>query len=275
MDLSLLFFAALGFVVGAYGTVIGAGGGFVLVPILLLMFPDYKPEKVSAISLGVVWANAASGSFAYARQHRIDYVTGLLFAISSLPGVVAGALVVHLVPQRLFSLLFGLLLLGMTGLLLHQPVTPIQPPLSGRGLLVRTVVTPEGITYRYGYKVWQGVLLSVAVGFASSLFGIGGGIIHVPVMISLFHIPLQFAVATSHFILAIMSGGGTLVHLVNGTLGDRPLAQAVALSVGAIPGAQVGAWMSHRIKGTIVIRLLAVALLGLAARLIVKAAFNV
>jgi uncharacterized membrane protein YfcA len=274
VELSLLGLATLGFVVGAYGTVIGAGGGFVLVPILLLVFPEYKPETVSAISLGVVWANATSGSVAYARQHRIDYLTGLLFAISALPGVVAGALVVHLVPERLFSLLFALLLLGMTFFLLNRPVTPIQPPLSGRGLLVRTVVTPDGATYRYAYKIWQGMTLSMAVGFASSLFGIGGGVIHVPVMISVFHIPVQFAVATSHFILAIMSGGGTIVHLSNSTLTDRPLGQALALSAGAIPGAQVGAWISHRIKGTMAIRLLSVALVVLSARLIIKAVLN-
>ena len=61
MDLTLVWMALLGLVVGAYGTVIGAGGGFVLVPLLLFMFPNYGPEKVTAISLAVVWANATSG----------------------------------------------------------------------------------------------------------------------------------------------------------------------------------------------------------------------
>lgn len=94
MDLTLVWMALLGLGVGAYGTIIGAGGGFVLVPLLLVFFPDYGPEQVTAISLAVVWANATSGSIAHARARRIDYVTGLLFAVASVPGVIAGALVV-------------------------------------------------------------------------------------------------------------------------------------------------------------------------------------
>jgi uncharacterized membrane protein YfcA len=274
--LELVLLALLGCAVGAYGTVIGAGGGFVLVPLLLFIFPGYGPEKVTAISLAVVWANATSGSIAYARQRRIDYVTGALFALSSIPGVVAGALAVHFVPERAFSLMFGTLLLGIVVVLLLRPqANTIREPLVERGLLVRTIVTGDGVTYRYAYRIWQAVALSLAVGFASSLFGIGGGVIHVPAMIMLFRIPLPYAVATSHFILACMALGGTTVHLANGTLSGRALRQAVALGVGAVVGAQAGAELSHRLSGQVVLRLLALALVALAARLLVKGVLNV
>jgi uncharacterized protein len=264
--------ALLGFGVGAYGTVIGAGGGFILVPLLLFIFPDYGPEKVTAISLAVVWANATSGSAAYARQHRIDYVTGLLFAVASIPGVVAGALVVHYVPERAFSIMFGLLLLGIVVVLLLRPqATTIREPMAGGpGILVRTITSEDGVTYRYAYRIWQAVALSLAVGFASSLFGIGGGVIHVPAMIILFRIPVSFAVATSHFILAGMAAGGTIVHLANGTLSGDALRQAIALGIGAVPGAQVGAWLSHRLSSAVVLRLLSVALVALSIRLLLR-----
>lgn len=272
MSAGLLLLVPLGFVVGAFGTMIGAGGGFVLVPVLLLLFPDYGPERVTAISLGMVWANATSGSIAYGRQGRIDYVTGLLFAASSVPGVVGGALLVHAVPERVFSALFAALLLGLAVITVRPAPAAIQQPRSGRSLLVRTVTTREGVTYRYAYRAWQGVLLSVAVGFASSLFGIGGGVIHVPAMIALFRIPVQFAVATSHFILAFMAGGATVVHLIDGSLRGERLAQAAALSAGAIPGAQFGAWLAHRVRGRTVVLLLAVALVLLAGRLFARSA---
>ena len=274
--LELFLMALLGLAVGAYGTIIGAGGGFILVPLLLFIFPGYGPEKATAISLAVVWANATSGSIAYARQRRIDYVTGGLFALSAIPGVIAGALLVHLVPERAFSVMFGLLLLAIVGvLLLHPRASTIREPLAEGGLLVRTIVTKDGVTYRYAYRVWQAVALSLAVGFASSLFGIGGGVIHVPAMIMLFRIPVPFAVATSHFILACMAAGGTLVHLANGTLSGRALQQAGALGIGAVVGAQAGAWLSHRLSGQAVLRLLALALVVLAARLLLKGAFDV
>lgn len=267
--LELAGLAALGFAVGTFGTIIGLGGGFILVPTLLLLYPSYDPERVTAISLAVVCANTISGSIAYARQGRVDYMTGGLFALASTPGVVAGVLLVPAVPERAFTILLGVLLLGLGGLVLGGPPRRIRPPLSGKGIIVRTLATPEG-TYRYGYRVWQGVLLSAAVGLVSSLFGIGGGVIHVPAMISLLHFPVQFAVATSQFILAFMTGGGTILHLANGTLSGGQLAKMAALAGGMVPGAQIGARLAREMKPRTIVRLLVAALLVLAVRLLVK-----
>jgi Sulfite exporter TauE/SafE len=65
MELELIGLVALGFAVGTYGTIIGLGGGFILVPALLLLYPDYDPEQFTAISLAVVFANTTSGSISY------------------------------------------------------------------------------------------------------------------------------------------------------------------------------------------------------------------
>jgi len=269
--LELLGLFALGLVVGAYGTVIGAGGGFILVPLLFLLYPGYGPEQVTAISLAVVWANATSGSLAYARQRRIDYVTGSLLALSSVPGVIAGAIVVHFVPERAFSVIFGSMLLVLAAVSLRGRATQtVRPPLRGPGVLRRTIMDADGRTYRYAYDMRLAVALSVAVGFVSSLFGIGGGVIHVPSMIILLHIPVQYSVATSHFVLAFMAGGGSLVHLIDGSLSGDQLVRAGALALGAVPGAQAGALVSHRLKGRNVLWLLAVAIVVLGVRLLVK-----
>ncbi|TMB98225.1 MAG: sulfite exporter TauE/SafE family protein [Chloroflexi bacterium] len=265
----------LGFVVGGYGTVIGAGGGFILVPLLLFIYPHYQPEEVTSISLAVVFANATSGSAAYARQRRIDYRTGLLFAVASAPGVIAGALAVGYLPKRAFSTLFGLMLLGLAAVSLRGPSMTIRAPLRGPGVLMRTMTDLEGRQYRYAFRIWQGVVLSMAVGFISSLFGIGGGVVHVPAMIILLHIPVQYAVATSHFVLAFMSGGGSGVHVLQGTLGGEQLLKAAALGLGAIPGAQVGALLAHRIRGRTVLLLLSVAIVALGIRLLLSGLFDV
>ncbi len=75
-----------------YGTLIGAGGGFVLMPMLLLLHPDESPAKLTAISLAVVFFNALSGSVSYAMMRRIDYKSGLMFAAATIPGAIIGAL---------------------------------------------------------------------------------------------------------------------------------------------------------------------------------------
>ncbi|MEO8458055.1 MAG: sulfite exporter TauE/SafE family protein [Chloroflexota bacterium] len=273
--LEFIGLAFLGFFVGAYGTVIGAGGGFILVPVLLILYPDYKPEQLTAVSLAVVFANTLSGSFAYARQKRVDYVTGIIFAVAAAPGVIAGSLLVHLIPQRLFSALFGVLLVGLGYLAFRGRHESIRAPVRGRGVLHREVHDPDGRTYVYAYKIWQGVVISLGVGFISSLFGIGGGGIHVTAMIIVLHMPVLYSVATSHFVLMFMSGGSTGIHLIDGTLSGEELLRAVALGVGAIPGAQLGAVISHRLNHRAVLLMLGVAIAVLGVRMLVKAAFSV
>lgn len=238
-------------------------------PILILVYPDYEPERFTAISLAVVCANTISGSIAYARQGRIDYVTGAIFTVASAPGVVAGVLLVNVVPERPFTIAFAVLLVGLAGLALSGPPRGIRPPLRGGNVIIRELDAPEG-KYRYGYTLWQGIALSLAVGLISSLFGIGGGAIHVPAMISLLHVPVQFAVATSQFILAFMSGGGTIIHIANGTLAGEQLTKTAALAAGAVPGAQLGAHLAQGIRARTVVRLLVGALIFLSVTLLVK-----
>ena len=91
MELSDLLLIPLGMAVGAFGTLVGAGGGFILVPVLLLLYPDEDPKTLTATSLLVVLLNAVSGSIAYGRQKRIDYHSGKWFALATLPGAVGGA----------------------------------------------------------------------------------------------------------------------------------------------------------------------------------------
>src|SRR6478609_7577829 len=114
--------APLGFLIGAYGTLIGAGGGSLLVPALLILLPRESPATVTAISLAVVFFNAYSGTIAYVRMGRVDYRCGVLFTLAGLPGAVLGTLLVQEVPRWLFDPSFGLLLLVMGAFLVAKPL---------------------------------------------------------------------------------------------------------------------------------------------------------
>jgi uncharacterized membrane protein YfcA len=107
MPIEYWWLLPLGLLIGAFGTLIGAGGGFILVPILLLVYPNEKTEFVTSISLAVVFFNALSGSFAYARMKRVDYKSGIIFSIATIPGAILGALSTAYVPRRAFDLIFG------------------------------------------------------------------------------------------------------------------------------------------------------------------------
>src|ERR1700712_1072527 len=97
MDNFVLLIIA-GFVIGTFGTLIGAGGGFILVPLLILSFPGMSPEIITAVSIAVVAVNAISGSVAYAKAKRIDYKAGLLFGICTIPGSIGGVFLTRYIP---------------------------------------------------------------------------------------------------------------------------------------------------------------------------------
>jgi len=272
-----LLLIPLGFAVGAYGTLVGAGGGFVLVPALLLIYPDQKPASVTSISLAVVFFNALSGSIAYARQKRIDYGSGLLFAAAGLPGAIGGALLVDAVPRRAFDVLFGVVLLSIAAYTFWSVGRrqQMREPMRGRGVIRRVMPgAAEGETFRYAYKGWQGIVMMAGIGFMSSLLGIGGGVISVPMMITILRFPVHVAVATSQFILAFMAAQGSAVHLLNGHLAGDNVLRALLVAAGAIPGAQVGALISRRLHGPLVARLLVLALLVVGGRLLLSGAMG-
>lgn len=218
--LTALGLVGLGVLVGTYGTLIGAGGGFVLVPVLLLLYPHDSPTTITSISLAVVFFNALSGSVAYARMRRIDIASGWRFALAAVPGAILGALLVGYLSRGIFDVLFAVILIALSLFILFRPA-PVREPRSRQrasraDYYSRSITDAEGNTYTYAYNTKLGLALSALVGFLSSLLGIGGGVIHVPVLITILGFPAHVATATSHFVLAIMALAGTLVHIASG-----------------------------------------------------------
>jgi uncharacterized protein len=255
----LVWLIPLGFAVGACGTLIGAGGGFLLMPILLLAYPSDSPDLLTAISLAVVFFNALSGSVAYGRQRRIDYRSGLLMSASALPGAVLGALVTGRLPRQGFDLVLGGLLVLVAVFLLGRPhprARRAADPGRGGGA---AFLDPSAAQRSGTYNPALALALSFGVGFISSLVGVGGGIIHVPAMVHLLGFPVHVATATSHFILVLTALVGTGVHMAQSDL-SAGATRLAALSVGAVFGAQLGARLSTRIHGPWILRGLAVAL---------------
>jgi uncharacterized membrane protein YfcA len=261
-----LFVVGLG--VGLVGTLVGAGGGFLLVPLLLFVYPHDSPERITAISLAVVFFNAASGSVAYHRMGRIDYRSGLLFSLATIPGAIGGALVTSFIPRRTFDGIFGVVLVCIAAALFLRPEKADRKPTAPTaGHTHREIVDRDGTVHRYSYDLKLGMAISVGVGFLSSLLGIGGGIIHVPALVHILGFPVHLATATSHFILAITALTGTLTHLSQGSLAGT-FGRILPLAIGVLIGAQAGAPLSNRIHGRNIVRVLAVALAFVGVRLL-------
>jgi uncharacterized protein len=276
MPLVYFWLLPLGVAIGTFGTLIGAGGGFILVPILLVVYPDENTELITSISLSVVFFNALSGSWAYSRMKRIDYKSGVIFALATVPGAVLGAVSTAYVPRRIFDLAFGTLMIG-AGIFLWlsaqdehgQAQTPLHPQIASKKSrpAVRDFIDADGVRYHYEYNPVIGIVLSVFVGLVSSLLGVGGGFIHVPALSRLLNFPVHVATATSHFVLATMALTGTLVHIASGAF-EHGVGRTALLGAGVLLGAQFGARLSNKISGKWIIRGLAIALVFVGIRLI-------
>ena len=272
--LTAIELVVFGLVVGAYGTMVGAGGGFLIVPALLLAF-HATPQQAAGTSLTVVFLNASSGTISYAKQKRIDYRAGLWFAAATIPGSIVGARLSDALSGRAFDIAFGVLLLLLSAVLLWRPLAEEEiaealieeAEMSRWWRHVRKLTDAGGETFHYKYDLRIGVGLSFIVGFFSSVLGIGGGIIHVPVLVHLLGFPTHLATATSHFILAISALFGASSHMA---LGHVMFGPALLMGIGVIVGAQLGAPIGRRLRGSIIVRLLSIALIAVGIRLLLR-----
>jgi uncharacterized membrane protein YfcA len=138
---------------------------------------------------------------------------------------------------------------------------------SERGV-ARRVVERGGRVWEYRARLLPGIVLSAVVGFLSSFLGIGGGVFHVPILVSVLGFPTHIATATSHFVLAWMSGSAVATHAVLGSYGiGHGLRRTLAIGAGVVVGAQAGARASTALSGAAIQRLLALGLAVVAVRL--------
>jgi uncharacterized membrane protein YfcA len=260
-------YALFGLFAGCYATIVGLGGGFLVVPALVLL-AGFSPQQAVATSLIVVFANAASGNISYLRQKRVDVATGWRFGLASIPGSLLGVQISRRFTGDVFNVAFGIFLVAASLFLMVRPrkvVGSSETHSSQKsGLTFRKLVDSSGSVHEYAFNMKTGLLLSFFAGIISALFGVGGGIIYVPSLILLFGFPPHIATATSFFVLLISSLAGAVFH---GLYLHPVYSVGLSLAAGAIVGAQIGAAVSRRMKGTLIVRLFAAALLFVGLRL--------
>lgn len=255
--LQIVAFVALGLFAGTYGTLVGVGGGLLIVPVLLLAHA--APKDAAGTSMAVILANAASGSYSYLRQRLVNVRAGFIFAIAGLPGALLGGLADQYVPRRLFSLLFGLLLAVIAARIF---ITEGQ-----RDDADRPAIAPEH-PHAKEFAWMPAAAIGLGAGFVASMFGIGGGLVFVPSLVYLFAFPAHVATATSTFIIALNAIFATASHAY---YGDVLWGPAVAIAAGAVVGAQIGSRVAKHVRRAALLRLFSAAVMVTAFWLLYKA----
>lgn len=244
-----MIFLLIGLFIGTLGTLVGAGGGFILIPVLMYYYPTFTPAKIAAISMLAVCLNAISGSIAYTLKKQIHWKSAFLFSLAAAPGVFMGTALNSFVDRKSFVLVFGILIICLA----------IYTYLKSRQQIILIKENEQGFILDKK-KAYLGTGISVIVGVVSSFLGIGGGIIHVPLLGTVLNYPIHLAAGTSHFILALSSALAVFDHWTRHNYGTIDVVIIWMLG-GIILGAQLGAALSKYVESHRILKILSAALL--------------
>ena len=241
-----LWLIPLGFTAGLLGSIIGLGGGIIIVPVLT--FFGFSPALAASNSIFAVFSNAIASSISYAKQRRIEYSIGLKLGLLSIPGTVVGALISSEITPSIFKILFALILISASVYIFSK--RKIEPK--------RYNISKQIMILAIG--------ASFVAGIMSGLFGIGGGIIFVPLMVVAMGLSMKNAAPTSQFILLFASGSALVTHTL---LGHPDFYQALLLAIGAFVGGLVGARLSLEIKENSLKILISIVMVAAAVKLFI------
>lgn len=249
--LDQLWLIPLGFAAGVLGSIIGLGGGIIVVPVLT--FFGFPPTLSASNSLFASFSNAVASTISYSRQKRIEYSIGLKLGLLAVPGTVLGAYVSTDVTPGIFKILFGFVLVASSiYIMLRKKIEKREHNL-----------TPKVIILSIGASFFAGVI--------SSFFGIGGGIIFVPLMVVAMGMMMKRAAPTSQFVLLFASFSGIVAHSL---LGHPDFIQGGLLALGAFMGGLVGARVSLEIKERSLQILVVVVIISAAIKLFYDSIFE-
>jgi uncharacterized membrane protein YfcA len=252
-----LFGAA--FVASVFGSMVGLGGGFILVPILRLFF-GLGPAEAAGTSLVLVVANSASGAFTHLLQKRVHVNIGLLIALGGFPGSIIGTILVRHISPRLFDWIFAVMLIVVaTDMIVNAKKR------AGSRVETHDVRHLKGMSYRLA------IVTGFAVGLVGGLFGIGGGMIIVPTLLYFSELSAHAISATSQFAIVLTSPVGLTMHALQH---DIRVDEILPLVLGGLCGGPLGARLSLRLKSAQLLVFVAGALVLAALLLVARPALR-
>jgi uncharacterized protein len=265
--MSLIQIASLlagGVVAGFLAGFFGVGGGIILVPILLFYFQSIGVSSLVAThiafgtSLLIIIFASLSSARQYAHNGLVVWRAVVVIGLASVVGSLAGSQLAGALDGKTLRQFFAILVIVSAVRLLMEARKPKEETMPA---LKNTML----------------ILTGLFVGIVSSLAGVGGGVLSIPIMHSLLKFPLKKALGTSSATIVItafaaaagyvFSGWGNPL-LPSGTLGYVAYLHALPLIVGSIPMAMVGARIAHKTQVLLLKRIFAVFLLVIAVRML-------
>lgn len=258
MDVGLLMLIG-GIATGLFGSLLGLGGGILIVPLLTLAFGLPVREAVG-VSLVCVIVTSGASAGVFLQRHVANLRLGMVLELFTATGAVIGGAVAFLLNGQVLAGLFAAMLVYVAATMVRQPSAGRQPEGAPGAAAPRAApeaapeavpAADEGTFFERlsgpGYTIHRlraGAAGSVVAGVASALLGIGGGLVKVPVMHLVMGVPLRVATATSNLMIGITASTSAIVYLLRGGIDPYVVGPT---AVGVFLGATLGSRTGHRI----------------------------
>jgi uncharacterized membrane protein YfcA len=262
--LTLLFGAVVGFSLGLTG-----GGGAIFAVPLLVYGLGLPAREAVGISLVTVGAAALMGFGERVRRGLVEFQTGLVFAVSGMLGAPLGSWIAGRTPDAVLLILFAMLMLVIAARMWLKATGPAPASATGCADVGPTCRRdPQGklrMTSRCAVLL---AVVGLLAGVMAGLFGVGGGFVIVPALVTFAGMSIQRAIGTSLLVIALVSASGTAGYLLAGeTMSAGVVARFI---VGAILGLAAGTALAGRLAGPTLERVFASAIVGVAVLVIAR-----
>lgn len=238
----------IGFGVGAFSGAFGVGGGIILVPVLVLLL-HMQQKHAQATSLVMVSLAATAGFVTYAFAGFVAWIPAAFILAGGLVGSWLGSSVVKRTSDYRLQIGFGLLLVAVA-------IRLLWPSAASDVTEVAEISTLVALGY---------VVSGLAMGLLSALFGIGGGIILIPIVVTAFGFSQQLAAGTS---LAVMAPIAIFGAWRQSKAGATNWPVGLRFGLASIPGGVLGAALAVSVSGSLVRSAFAVVLLVVGIRML-------
>ncbi|MFO3718606.1 sulfite exporter TauE/SafE family protein [Staphylococcus felis] len=270
--MSWLILIIVGLLSAMIGSLVGIGGGIIIVPTLiyfgmnLQILDGVTPQTAIGTSSIILIVTGLSSTLSYLKAKQVDVKNGFLFLIGIIPGALIGAYLSQFLTIHSFNLYFGIFLIIVSMMLMFRdripPIRVFQKP-----QYMKHFTDKEGINYEYTVVPSLAVVISFVIGLTAGLFGIGGGALMTPLMLLVFRFPPHVAVGTSMMMIFFSSITSSVGHIV---LGHVIWGYSLILIISSWIGAKIGVKINKRVNSQTIVTLLRIVMLALGVYLIMR-----
>ena len=280
-EIIILYVILIAFLAGFIGSILGLGGGSILVPFLDMLadagfLPGVNIHQIIATSLVCTIATSSTSSSIYIEKKITNMRIGIFLGTISILGAFTGATISVMLQGNILRFLFGILLIFTAYNMIKGKRYALKRKEVREDKLARLLglngeyydeSEKKTITYQ-AQNTLKGFILTFFGGLVSGLLGIGGGVINVPILILILGLPPKVASATSLFIIGLNGATGGTIYWLSGLI--EPLLVAPAV-LGIFIGATTGTKFFRKLRNETLRKIFAIFLLYVALRMIYKA----